>query len=337
MTKAFVFGKFFPFHKGHEAMIYFAATKCDFLTVLICCSDKESIPDSVRRSWMEKAFEKEKNIEIKTFNYSESELPNTSESSESVSEIWAKKFKELFPDYTLLVTSEPYGSYVSKFMNIQHIAFDPGKKQYPVSSSSIRDDLFNSWNYLPSSVKQYFTIKVVILGTESTGKTVLTNRLANYYHCSFVSEVGRELIDNSNTFGFNDLIKVAEAHSKRIQQTITGDSHSPLVIIDTDVHITMSYSRFTFNRELEITKEIYDSNKADLYLYLNNDVEFIQDGTRLSEYDRNRLDLLHRQILKEHSICFIEIDGDWESRFNKAVKNINELIESKKAILISSN
>jgi HTH-type transcriptional repressor of NAD biosynthesis genes len=62
-------------------MINFALTKCDFLTVLVCCSDKESIPDTFRKAWIEKAFEKEKNIEIRTFNYLESELPNTSESS----------------------------------------------------------------------------------------------------------------------------------------------------------------------------------------------------------------------------------------------------------------
>jgi HTH-type transcriptional repressor of NAD biosynthesis genes len=41
MIKAFVFGKFYPFHKGHEAMINFALSKCDFLSVLVCSSDKE--------------------------------------------------------------------------------------------------------------------------------------------------------------------------------------------------------------------------------------------------------------------------------------------------------
>ena len=39
MIKAFVFGKFLPFHKGHEAMINFALTKCDFLAVFIRDAD----------------------------------------------------------------------------------------------------------------------------------------------------------------------------------------------------------------------------------------------------------------------------------------------------------
>ena len=327
MIKAFVFGKYLPFHKGHEAMIKYALTKCDFLTVLVCCSDKENISDNIRSLWIKKSFECEQRVEVKLFTYIESELPNSSESSEEISKIWATVFKKLFPDYSILITSEPYGNFVAKYMKIQHIAFDNEKKLFPVSASLINNDLFSYWNYLPDSVKPYFSIKVIILGTESTGKTVLTKRLSDYFKCSSVSEVGREIIANSNSFDFEDLRTVAEEHSKQIEKTVAGNS--PLVIIDTDIHITKSYSRFTFNRELETTEEVYNTNKSDLYLYLNNDVKFVQDGTRLNELDRNRLDLSHRLILAEHKIEYIEIRGDWDMRFELAIKSINELIEKK--------
>jgi HTH-type transcriptional repressor of NAD biosynthesis genes len=324
MVKAFVFGKFLPFHKGHEAMIKFALTKCDFLTVLVCCSDKESIPDTLRKTWIEKAFEKENNIEIRTFNYLESELPNTSTSSESVSKIWADVFKKQLPDYSLLITSEEYGNFVAAFMNIQHIAFDIPKKLYPVSATAVRNDIFNYWQYVPDSVKPDLLLKVVILGTESTGKSTLTKKLAKYFNCSFVSEAGRDIIANSNTFTFDDLSLVATEHAKRIEKSIL--SNSPLVIIDTDIHTTKSYSLFTFEKELEISSDLYNSNRANIYLYLNNDVEYLQDGTRLSEAERNLLDLSHRQVLTDHNIDIIEIKGDWNERFEKAVEQINKLI-----------
>lgn len=323
MVKAFVFGKFLPFHKGHEAMINFALTKCDFLTVLVCCSDKERIPDTLRKGWIEKAFEKEKNIEIRTFNYLESELPNTSTSSESVSKVWADVFKKQLPDHSLLITSEEYGNYVAAFMNVQHIAFDIPKKLFPVSATAIRNDIFNNWQYVPDSVKPDLLLKVVILGTECTGKTTLTEKLAKYFNCSFVSEAGRDIIANSNIFTFDDLYLVAKEHAKRIEKSILADS--PLVIIDTDIHTTKSYSLFTFEKELEISTDIYNSNKADLYLYLNNDVEYLQDGTRLSEVERNLLDFSHRKVLKDHNIEIIEITGDWDERFEKAVEHINKL------------
>ena len=324
MVKAFVFGKFLPFHKGHEAMINFALANCEFLTVLVCCSDKENIQDTYRKAWIEKAFEKEKNIEIRTFNYLESELLNTSESSESVSKIWAEVFKKQLPDYSLLITSEEYGNFVAAFMNIQHIAYDIPKKLYPVSATAVRNDVFNNWQFVPDSVKPDLLLKVVILGTECTGKTTLTEKLAKYFNCSFISEAGRDIIANSNSFTFNDLYLVASEHATRIDKSNLADS--PLVIIDTDIHTTKSYSLFTFEKELEISTDIYNSNRANIYLYLNNDIEYLQDGTRLSEADRNLLDLSHRQVLTNHNIEIIEVTGDWDKRFEKAVEQINKLI-----------
>lgn len=322
MVKAFIFGKFLPFHKGHEAMINFAFTKCDFLTVLVCCSDTESIPASTRQKWIEKTFEKETKIEIKSYNYLESELPNTSVSSQDVSRIWSEKFKTIFPDYSLVITSEDYGNYVASFMKIKHIAFDIPKQLIPVSATAIRNDIFTNWKFLPDSVKPYFAIKVVVLGTESTGKTTLTEQLANYFTCNYVKEAGRDLIANSNSFEFDNLYLVATEHAKRIDKAVLDKS--PLIIIDTDIHTTKSYANFIFNKSLEVENNIYNSNKADISLYLNNDVEYVQDGTRLSEYDRNLLDLSHRQVLQQHNIEITEITGNWEQRFDKAVRIIKQ-------------
>lgn len=326
MLKGFVFGKFLPFHKGHEAMMDFAITKCDFLTILICCSDKETIPCEIRRSWIAKTYTAVKNVEVRALNYLESELPNTSESSLQVSRAWSEKFKDLFPDYNLVVTSEEYGNYVASFMGIQHIAFDIEKELFPVSATAIRNDLFGNWQFLPDTVKPYFALKVVLLGTESTGKSTLTKRLAQHFNCTSVNEAGRELIPDSKAFEFQDLHLVAAEHAKRIDKAVIGKS--PLIIIDTDVYITKSYANFIFNKELEVNNDIYNSNKADLYFYLNNDVEYVQDGTRLSFTDRERLDLSHRQTLHKHGIEVVEISGNWEERFKKATAIINELIQT---------
>lgn len=323
MVKAFVFGKFLPFHKGHEAMINFALTKCDFLTILICCSDKETIPATIRQKWIEKTFETERKIDIKIFNYLESALPNTSESSQEVSKIWSVKFKEFFPDYHLVVTSEEYGNYVAAFMNIKHIAFDIPRQLIPVSATAVRNNIFANWKFLPDSVKPYFAIKIVLLGTESTGKTTLSEQLAQYFNCTLVKEAGRDLINDSNAFEFKDLYLVATEHAKRIKEAIVG--HSPLIIIDTDIHITKSYAKFVFDRSLEVERNIYNTNKANLYLYLNNDVDYVQDGTRLSKSDRDRLDIAHRQVLKEYHINFVEISGDWDERFKSAIECITRI------------
>lgn len=326
MTKAFVFGKFLPFHKGHEAMIRFALTKCDFLTVLICCSDKEHIPAKKRQNWIEKTFEGENNIEIKSYNYLEDELPNTSQSSLEVSNIWAEKFLSLFPHYDLVITSEDYGEYVATYMNIKHIEFDKSRQNFPISATSIRNDLSVNWSFLPNAVKSDFAIKVILLGTESTGKTTLAKKLVEYFDSSYVKEIGREIIVDSNSFQFEDLHRIASQHAKNIDEAVIGNSI--LTIIDTDINITKSYANFIFDKALIVENKINNSNKADLYLYLNNDVKYIQDGTRLDEKNRNLLDLSHRKILSQNNIEIVEIKGNWEQRFEKAVIAINKLVKS---------
>jgi HTH-type transcriptional regulator, transcriptional repressor of NAD biosynthesis genes len=327
MIKAFVFGKFLPFHKGHEAMISFALTKCDFLSVLICCDKQENISGDVRKHWIESTFAYTKKIDIKVLHYDNRLLPNTSQTSLNVSEIWSVELKKHYPDYSLVITSEPYGELVAGFMGIQHLGFDLGKEQYPISASIIRNALFANWHYLPVAVKPYFSLKVAILGTESTGKTTLTEQLAKYFDCNFVSEVGRELIPDSTDFNFDDLYLVASEHAKRINAVMVDNS--PLIIIDTDIHITKSYAKFTFDRELSVDDHIYNTNKAHLYLYLNNDVPYHQDGTRLNKVDRDLLDQSHREVLIDHQIKLVEISGTWQNRFERAVSEVSKLITNK--------
>jgi HTH-type transcriptional regulator, transcriptional repressor of NAD biosynthesis genes len=324
MVKGFVFGKFLPFHKGHEAMIRFALSECDFLSVLVCCSDKETISGSVRKSWIEETFLGFTNMEVLIFSYKEDDLPNTSVSSRDVSQVWAKAFQVLVPDCKLLVTSEPYGDFVADYMDIRHLSYDMSRIGVPISATSIRSDLFANWHFLPESVKPYYAIKVVILGTESSGKSTLTQNLADYFGCNCVTEAGRDLIADSKSFEFEDLYLVANEHALRIQKAILGDS--PLLIIDTNIYTTMSYAQFIFGQDLLVDGDIIEVNTGNLYLYLNRDVTYHQDGTRLSLEQRNLLDVSHREILEKNGIVFAEISGDWKERFEQSVKLITKLI-----------
>lgn len=324
MIKGFVFGKFLPFHVGHEAMIRFAAQQCDQLTVLVCCSDKETISYQVRVAWIKKAFGAYPNIMIVGYNYLEDELPNSSVASMHISKVWAAEFSRLLPGHTILVTSEPYGDMVAGFMGIKHMPFDPERKLFPVSASAIKRNIAANWQYLPAAVKPYYAIKVVIAGTESTGKSTLAAQLAKHYNCSIVTEAGRDVIADSTDFKWHDLYTVAQQHANSIAQAVTGNS--PLIIMDTDIHITMSYSRFMFGKPLNVQPDIYELNRGVLYLYLNNDVPYMQDGTRLEESERNALDSSHRLVFAENNINLVEIKGNWNERFARATKAIDQLL-----------
>ncbi|PJJ59346.1 AAA family ATPase [Hymenobacter chitinivorans] len=324
MTKAFVFGKFLPFHRGHEQLIRFALRHCDQLTVLVCASDQETVPGPLRQQWIQETFATEPRVRVQLLEYQESELPNTSETSLPVATIWADRFRQLLPNCTLVVTSEPYGELVAARMGIRHVAFDVARRQVPVSATLIRADRQRYWPFLPASVRPYYCRKVVILGAESTGKTTLATELAAHFGATLVLEAARDLIADSNHFTPDDLQQVVAEHTRRIAQAVRGGQ--ALVIIDTDVHITQSYAHLTWGRELAVSPAVYATHRADLYLYLAADVPFVQDGTRLSATERQRLDHSHRQMLQRHNVAPEELSGSWVQRLARAVALVEQLL-----------
>ncbi|MBD8083044.1 AAA family ATPase [Chryseobacterium caseinilyticum] len=328
--KGFIFGKFYPFHKGHQKMIEFALEKGS-VTVLVCAEEKEKIDGNIRKNWIRETFKDNQNLKVQVFKYSENNFPNSSVSDWDISKKWSEVFREYFKDEDFLVTSEEYGEMLSVILDIDHCMFDENREKIQISASEIREDVFQHWNFLPLSVQKYFALKVVFLGTESTGKSVMTDYLSEYFNCNKVSEAERDLISDSKEFYFNDLEKVYREHADRIENV--DHSKSFLTLIDTDVHITKSYAEFIFGEKLSVPQEITDKNKADLYLYSTKDVEFIQDGSRLEIDRRNALDKSHRNVLKENGIAFIEISGSWDERLDEAKQYIKKLISERSGIL----
>jgi HTH-type transcriptional repressor of NAD biosynthesis genes len=319
--KGFVFGKFYPFHKGHLAMIEFATEQCSKLYVLICCSDKEKISAEIRLNWIKESTRHLNNLEIIALNYNESELPNSSVASTEISKLWSSKFKTIVPDVDLLVSSEPYGEFVAGFMDIKHLSFDQSRDIVPVSATKIRTEPSKYWDFLPDAVKAYFVKKIVILGTESTGKTTLTEKLAGIIPALAVKEAGREVISDSKNFSIGDLYLTAEKHQ---EATMRAFKQLPCcIVLDTDIHITQSYSKFVFGKYLDLPKSWYEDQKADLYLYLDNDVPHVQDGGRLSEEERNKLDINHKETLEKFGVSYTLISGSWEQRMNQVMNLIS--------------
>jgi HTH-type transcriptional repressor of NAD biosynthesis genes len=256
--------------------------------------------------------------------YKESELPNTSVSSREVSKAWANRFAQSLPAVDLLVTSEPYGEYVAEYMCIKHISFNADRSTVSISSTDIRNDLLRHWHTIPEAVQKHLQQKVAILGTESTGKTTLANKLAGVFSGQVVEEAARGIIENSTEYSKEDLIKTAIVHAECIK-TAVANTTQPLVVIDTDAYITQSYAYFEFGVSIELPGWVYDENNVDLRLYLSADIPYVQDGTRMPKDIRNKLDEQHRKTLGVYSQDFVEINGDYSEREVQAIAKINAL------------
>ena len=321
MKKGFVFGKFLPLHKGHLALFDFAIKNCDKLYVIICFTGKESIDHIIRKQWLYQSLNIYPSAELVSFGYDENELPNTSVSSKEVSKKWAAAFKKILPDIDIVFTSEKYGTYLAEYMHIEHLPFDEPRLMVPISGTAIREKPLSNWEYIPEQVRPYFLKKICIVGAESTGKTTLTKRLGENYRTAYVPEMAREIIEETDKCTHDDLLKIAALHAQQIvSKTIVSNK---FLFVDTNLAITKSYSQFLFNKDLLVEPWIEEANQFHLHIFLEPDCDYVQDGTRLSIIERNKLSDHHKQFFQRSSIPFFPVGGNWENRFAESCKIID--------------
>lgn len=315
-------GKFMPLHYGHLALSDFAARQCEELVILLCYTDAEPITGLLREKWLKESVANISNATVISYQYDESKLPNTSASSKEISLQWSRAIKNIQPDIDVIFSSEPYGNFLAEFLGIKHIAFDFKRESFPVSASAILANPLLNWDFIAAPARPYFLKKIVLLGTESTGKSTLAKKLAEHFNTDFVAEMARQVLEKTEDCLPEHLTLIAELHAKEILQKTENTSR--LLFIDTDINITKSYSKYLFNKSLDVADWIEEANEAHLYLFLEPDCEFVQDGTRLPDEERKKLSLFHKEQLKKTSIAYFSIYGNWEERFEAAIKIVKE-------------
>ncbi len=135
--------------------------------------------------------------------------------------------------------------------------------------------------------------------------------------------MARYLVSKTQEVLFQDLQNIAVLHAQTINQRTK--IANKLLFVDTDVNITKSYANYLFNKELEVDKRIQEANSFDLYLFLEPDCAFVQDGTRLEQEERSKLSESHKTQLQKAGIVFETISGKTrEERYQQAVKIIQE-------------
>lgn len=174
--------------------------------------------------------------------------------------------------------------------------------------------------------------KFVIIGPESTGKSTLSQNLADHFKTEWVREYAREYLEKNGTeYTFENLFEIAKGQLigedeavKRLEESKAANT----LIIDTDMYVIKVWSEFVFNKcdnrvLSEITKRKYDG-----YILCNTDVPWVIDNLR--EYPdletRERLFHFYKEELSEQKTPWVIIKGNYEVRTQLAIDFINGLL-----------
>lgn len=169
--------------------------------------------------------------------------------------------------------------------------------------------------------------KIVILGPESTGKSTLSEQLAQYYKTAWVPEYAREYIDELDSeYTQADLLQMAKGQILTEEQKVR-EAKNGLLFCDTDLYVIKVWSEHKYNNcHLDILRQI-SQRKYDLYLLTYIDIPWTDDPQR--EYPQPKIREYFYQIYCDiviaSGIPWADIWGNYQERLEKAVNAIENI------------
>ena len=167
-------------------------------------------------------------------------------------------------------------------------------------------------------------IKIVLTGSESTGKTELAHQLGEQFSAPVADEFVREYAaTRGGNLVFDDHGPIARGQISSEDAAIARARD--IVILDTDLVSTVIYCEHYFGHCPPWIVREAGARAADLYLLLGIDIPWVPDGVRDRGNRREEMHRLFHEKLCAMNLNYIEICGDRNQRFNDAMAAINRI------------
>ena len=327
-------GSFNPLHLGHVRCMIEAANQCEELIIVISeGNNRNEIDVRIRYRWIYQLMNHIGNTRIFIMqDDAKTKQDYTKEywmdDAKKVKEYAGKKIEAVFcgSDY------DENSFWAKCYPEAEIIYFE----RDDISSTKIRENVMEHWNWLPNVVKPYFAKKVLLIGGESTGKSTLTINLAHYYNTNYLEEVGRDISERSGTDRLmlsDDFTDILLLHKIKEREALL--SSNKVLFEDTDCLITKFYIRFLEGKDTSANEELADAiatlNSYDLVLFLEPDVKFVQDGDRSEVIASNRTIYSNKikELYREKQFNYEIISGNYQERFLKAVSLVDNLLKGE--------
>lgn len=172
-------------------------------------------------------------------------------------------------------------------------------------------------------------IKIVLTGSESTGKTEVARALGEHFHAPVSREFVREFAKRKGKAGgapieFADHGPIARGQIAAEDAAIST-AHD-LVILDTDLVSTVVYCEHYFGRVPDWIADEARSRAGDLYLLMRPDIPWVADGVRDRSDRRAEMHAVFRRKLEQLGLRFVEIGGDGDARVKSALNAVAAIL-----------
>ena len=159
--------------------------------------------------------------------------------------------------------------------------------------------------------------RIALIGPESTGKTTLSQVLAEHFHYAWTPEYAREYIKQLHRpYTYDDIEQIARHQQLQFRQCATD------TIFDTDLIITKVWFDVVYGRHPLWLDNAIKEEGITLYLLCQPDIPWQPDPTRENGHCREQLYQRYKQEVIATGIPYAEIQGILDTRQKNAVEAI---------------
>ena len=161
-------------------------------------------------------------------------------------------------------------------------------------------------------------IKIVFTGPESSGKTTISQAIAQKYNFPIVEEYARKYLNRLNReYIYKDLIEIAKGQLKSEQKK----SQNKIIVCDTNLQVLKIWSQIKYNQCDSFILDNQDPNC--LYILCSPDFKWVYDPLRENKNNRDTLFKKYHEDLLKNKYDFKIIKGSHQKR----MKSVSDLIE----------
>lgn len=167
--------------------------------------------------------------------------------------------------------------------------------------------------------------RVVLTGSECTGKTTLARELAARFACAWVPEYVRGYVDAlGRELHYADVEPIARGQIEATDAAARASRR--LLVQDTDLVSTIVYSRHYYGDCPAWIEAAARERLAQLYLLLHPDVPWLPDPQRDRGDRREELHALFAAALERLGARVIDVRGPWSERSHTAAAAVEALL-----------
>lgn len=356
-----VFGSFAPLHQGHLDMIMQAKKENDGGCIVIVCGhdgDKGEpmMPHAKRYRYVREFFADDDLVAVYAINDTEigiAQYPNGWYGwMQEFRRIWDKAVDADSHDARRVwyVGEQDYKDGLKMRFGEEAVLLD--RTENPISATMIRQNPIKHWNKITAPFRRVFSTNILICGTASEGKSVLTADLGKYFNAPYSWEWARDYMQESCVSDWEldgaDFMAFLEGQYNLNKRLINSPANNGIFFADSDALITKMYAESYSRRDdCAVTPEEYEkiaimadelaakSRWDKIYLLCPHGM-FVDDHSRFMVH----AGMDERWQLFEKLREFIEKSGNWDkvtildggywNNFKTIVNDVKEIIENGK-------